>query len=122
MSGDLIHFEVKEVVDEIIWINMIMLHIDIYSFSNNFNLIFSRPFVLCFMFYVKKKSTFLFVSIVKPAIFENVGYQHFDGHLLIFDFRLKPSLSIFLVALSTVLSLPMGSPKHAESWNSKCPW
>lgn len=30
MSGDLIHFEVKEVVDEIIWINMIMLHIDIY--------------------------------------------------------------------------------------------
>lgn len=33
MSGDWIHFEVREVTDGIIWVNMIMLYVDIYWLS-----------------------------------------------------------------------------------------
>lgn len=52
----------------------------------------------------------------------------FIVRLILFSFfivlfhRLKPSWSTSLGALLIVPSLPMASPKLAESWSSKCHW
>lgn len=110
---------------ELIWSWYILLFTHSVLSFNFFNLFWA----FCPTFYIlwletitTTTSLILIVSIAQAVNFENVSQQHFDGHLPIFDFRWKPSLSIFLVESSTVPSLPMGSPKPAGSWNSRCPW